>query len=935
MRHRLVSPGAERFLPFAESCITKLLKLGLPYASQSFEVDGMTIKVRIEPGHEYIRIEGGAAGYEFLASDAGYTELLDGIGIGIEGATSDLYPGSTFCTGSGVRYKKTPVFAQSLADTDEPARWPLVTIDDVLTAGNLSGGIAPGTFYTFASRPNNSFQTRHWWHNNKPRLLVTSVCATGNGRTWVDWRGRLYSASLDYTYKIDAESKYGPAKSSTKVTYNATTGVLSTEYSADALGITRGYACLSAQPQFIYLKGSPITTYSNAYTISSSSEEAAEVFIYFAEHDYSAAKRTIPALYYEAEGMFDVAPAAYTKDAIFIAGTQRTLQANWRHAAVCTGTDSEGNTHKFFVSTDTHGVFTFYPAKNYFAEGYEVRNIPAELTKVVRVAYPSWVTVQPDNVSTTHDHWLWNFNKDASRACTTPLHQEDLYISVGVSDAPGPFGRRVAIILPIYFEGRATRTLAGDFVPQKLRVFRVKYGSTYAPGPPSATFGYGWASSEMNYGIEYQGKIIPIGFSGVEMSVPDFDGYPGMDPLEMEPEKLTMPGFVEVGIAVTVELDDAGVMADFFPAVTVVDSEQYSDDKTLFMDCDYYIKGAGTAAAEGDLLTAEIEVFCGGTQPTPTSYPVYTPVGNLEDIALGGLALTNVYVFHTIRKRADKSVVARLALMRAGEFAFGGIYERNYVGAGVQAGSTSDDPYMNAECYYGVIEQADLRFMSFLTISYYRRAGLLPFPQITKGEAGLSGAPSDMVEDPKARARAYPHLLRPRFELRVGTAPVKTIDYSRPEVTGFIADPITESIPDPMTDSSLPEGVEDRSNVPEFRAAYLAIKHYFARHHIRITNNDTFSFNPDGAWSVYADRRSADLAPRDEAPDLVTAAMPLRPESTEQSGMFDIVAPKSGKTTSHKDMFNAAFDQTRDYSFYDQHTGDMGGFGRCGIWALK
>lgn len=58
MEHRLIL-GGEQFLPFARSCITKLKKLGLPYASQSFEVDGVSIKVRIEPGHEYIRLEGG------------------------------------------------------------------------------------------------------------------------------------------------------------------------------------------------------------------------------------------------------------------------------------------------------------------------------------------------------------------------------------------------------------------------------------------------------------------------------------------------------------------------------------------------------------------------------------------------------------------------------------------------------------------------------------------------------------------------------------------------------------------------------------------------------------------------------------------------------------------------------------------------------------
>lgn len=58
MEHRLIQ-GGEHFLPFARSCITKLKKLGTPYAAQSFEIDGASIKVRVEPGHEYIRIEGG------------------------------------------------------------------------------------------------------------------------------------------------------------------------------------------------------------------------------------------------------------------------------------------------------------------------------------------------------------------------------------------------------------------------------------------------------------------------------------------------------------------------------------------------------------------------------------------------------------------------------------------------------------------------------------------------------------------------------------------------------------------------------------------------------------------------------------------------------------------------------------------------------------
>lgn len=63
MEHRILTGGGEHWLPFARSCITKLKKLGLSYANQSFEVDGTSIKVRVEPGHEYIRIEGGGTAY--------------------------------------------------------------------------------------------------------------------------------------------------------------------------------------------------------------------------------------------------------------------------------------------------------------------------------------------------------------------------------------------------------------------------------------------------------------------------------------------------------------------------------------------------------------------------------------------------------------------------------------------------------------------------------------------------------------------------------------------------------------------------------------------------------------------------------------------------------------------------------------------------------
>jgi len=64
VEHRLIL-GGEQYLPFARSCITKLKKLGLAYASQSYEIEGVSINVRIEPGHEYIRLRDMAAKGDF------------------------------------------------------------------------------------------------------------------------------------------------------------------------------------------------------------------------------------------------------------------------------------------------------------------------------------------------------------------------------------------------------------------------------------------------------------------------------------------------------------------------------------------------------------------------------------------------------------------------------------------------------------------------------------------------------------------------------------------------------------------------------------------------------------------------------------------------------------------------------------------------------
>lgn len=74
MEHRLIL-GGEQYLPFARSRIKALRATGLKYASQQFEVDGVSIKVRIEPEHEYISLSGSST--KILSGVIKYGEIVE------------------------------------------------------------------------------------------------------------------------------------------------------------------------------------------------------------------------------------------------------------------------------------------------------------------------------------------------------------------------------------------------------------------------------------------------------------------------------------------------------------------------------------------------------------------------------------------------------------------------------------------------------------------------------------------------------------------------------------------------------------------------------------------------------------------------------------------------------------------------------------------
>ena len=175
MEHRLVL-GGEQFLPFARSRIKALRDTGLPYADQSFEIDGVSIKVRIEPGHEYIRLEGGST----LEMDSGVVDLGN---IGYENPARFL-PGQLY----GTDYYKSYTLGFTVVKGD----WKTNPSDTKQVAGKLTyapgikGAIHPDAFNAISFTPKTGEAADEALYLKK---LVTTACPasmfTGKCRLYV------------------------------------------------------------------------------------------------------------------------------------------------------------------------------------------------------------------------------------------------------------------------------------------------------------------------------------------------------------------------------------------------------------------------------------------------------------------------------------------------------------------------------------------------------------------------------------------------------------------------------------------------------------------------------------------------------------------------------------------------------------------------------
>lgn len=116
MEHKLIT-GGEQYLPFARSRIKAMRATGLMFASQQYEIDGCSIKVRIEGDHEFITLSGG-------------TEILSGVIRGGHIIELPAPPGSGAGTVKTMRSYKPTQNAWDTVLHKDPAKSPSTFNDE-------------------------------------------------------------------------------------------------------------------------------------------------------------------------------------------------------------------------------------------------------------------------------------------------------------------------------------------------------------------------------------------------------------------------------------------------------------------------------------------------------------------------------------------------------------------------------------------------------------------------------------------------------------------------------------------------------------------------------------------------------------------------------------------------------------------------------------
>lgn len=384
----------------------------------------------------------------------------------------------------------------------------------------------------------------------------------------------------------------------------------------------------------------------------------------------------------------DIATAYFTRGGrIFVGAPELPDHIDWRHAAVHTATGGR----KFFVVSDTHGVFHVYPVANYLASNPDDwRALPAAQYKSYLPPYPAWVTVPDDEVSRSaemREGFLWNFNSDATRIVGTPHREEEQAYYVRMDSEIGD------------------------------------------PDHPRAV------AEERYWFLAINGTV-----GGVALPEPGFEGPYIADPDGWAPGYWQTPGLVELGLEINVTGD--GDM-DFEAVFTLVQDSFYDDNGfRYYVDAAYLLRNRalGDAAAEqlggaeGDLITSEIELFWEPPEDQPRigrntalddgQYEYTSGAGadglnfeihpDLPDFDIrASMARAQAFgprqkllAYYTVRNHGTQEVIRRFKL--CGKF-----------------GALPMSPFAtHVRGYYNLITYADLRSLSFLISSAHSEDGI-------------------------------------------------------------------------------------------------------------------------------------------------------------------------------------------------------------------
>lgn len=161
-----------------------LKKLGLPYADQSFEIGGASIKVRIEPGHEYISITGGWCS---ILMDSG---VIDAVNLGTTNPARYL-PGVLNDTAYSFAYNSLFTTINSKGYRTNPSKQNDGQLSGLLSAGRSFVGAIPPIAYSFYPHLETSGPAEE-----DEMLLLKKVCGVFCPASVFTGKCRLYVQSM-------------------------------------------------------------------------------------------------------------------------------------------------------------------------------------------------------------------------------------------------------------------------------------------------------------------------------------------------------------------------------------------------------------------------------------------------------------------------------------------------------------------------------------------------------------------------------------------------------------------------------------------------------------------------------------------------------------------------------------------------------------------